>query len=91
MYNIMYHSRYYIVLLMYTLYKKKYIITINYNIIFQQTMRRRRGRYGEKTFLIFLRGNIKGQNEKITSKKATTSRFSLRFYVIYVYIIYLYI
>jgi len=87
----MYHSHYYVVLLIYILYKKKYIITINYNIIFQRTMRRRRGRYGEKTFLIFSRGNIKGQSEKITSKKATTSRFSLRFFVIYVYIIYLYI
>lgn len=88
----MYRSRYYVVLLMYTLYKKKYIITtINYNIIFQRTMRRRRGRYGEKTFLIFSRVNVKGQSEKITPKKATTSRFSLRFYVIYVYIIYLYI
>jgi len=32
-------------------------------------MRRRRGRYGEKTFLIFSRGNIKGQSEKKRRKR----------------------
>lgn len=63
----MYRSRYYVLLLMYTsLYTKKYY---NYNVIFQRTMRRRRGRYGEKTFLIFSRGNIKGQSEKKRRKR----------------------
>lgn len=58
----MYRSRYYVVLLMYTsLCAKKYF---NYNVIFQRTMRRRRGRYGEKTFLIF-----RGETLKVRVKK----------------------
>lgn len=73
----MYCNHYYVVLLMYTWYTKKYYNNRNFPTADTPTSS------WWKTFLIFLRGNVKGQSEKKCRK---TNRFSLRFYVIYVYI-----